>query len=133
VRNDIADSGLSRNAHFTGSAAAGALVLLIRACALVLFTVMSLAEPFLAVVLIALALGCFFVAVVFGFIFHAPFHHRLARSARVHSVDQDSASSGAIKRKFGAPFAACRYGYTRGKGMFLGRLSLSITVSLDRP
>jgi hypothetical protein len=76
VRNDIADSGLSRSAHFTGSAATGALVLMIRACALVLFTVMSLAEPFLAVVLSALALGCFFVAVVFGFIFHAPFHHR---------------------------------------------------------
>ena len=37
---------------------------------------MSMAEPFLAVVLSALALGCFFVAVLFGFIFHAPFPHR---------------------------------------------------------
>jgi hypothetical protein len=76
LRNDIADNGLSRTARFTGSAATGALVLMIRACALVLFMVMSLAEPFLAVVLSALAIGCFFVAVLFGFIFHAPFPHR---------------------------------------------------------
>jgi hypothetical protein len=76
VRNDIADSGLSRTARFTGSAATGALVLMIRACALILFMVMSMAEPFLAAVLSALAIGCFFVAVLFGFIFHAPFPHR---------------------------------------------------------
>lgn len=74
--NDIAESGLLRTARFTGSAATGALVLMIRACALVVFMVMSLAEPFLAVVLSALAIGCFFVAVLFGFIFHAPFPHR---------------------------------------------------------
>ena len=76
MRNDIAESGLSRTARFTGSAATGALVLMIRACALVVFMVMSMAEPFLAVVLSALAIGCFFVAVLFGFIFHAPFPHR---------------------------------------------------------
>jgi hypothetical protein len=76
VRNEIADSGLSRAARLTGSAATGTLVLMIRACALVLFMVMSMAEPFLAVVLSALAIGCFFVAVLFGFIFHAPFQHR---------------------------------------------------------
>ena len=76
MRNDIADSGLSRTARFTGSAATGALVLMIRACALVVFMVMSMAEPFLAVVLSALAIGCFFVAVLFGFILHAPFPHR---------------------------------------------------------
>jgi hypothetical protein len=76
VRNDIAASGLSRTARFSGSAASGALVLMVRACALVLFLVMSMAEPFLAVVLSALAIGCFFVAVLFGFIFHAPFPHR---------------------------------------------------------
>jgi len=76
VRNDIADSGFSRTARFTGSAATGALVLMIRACALAIFMVMSLAEPFLAVVLSALAIGCFFVAVLFGFILHAPFPHR---------------------------------------------------------
>ena len=76
MRSDIAESGLSRTARFTGSAATGALVLMIRACALVVFMVMSMAEPFLAVVLSALAIGCFFVAVLFGFIFHAPFPHR---------------------------------------------------------
>ena len=76
MRNDIADSGLSKTARFTGSAATEALVLMIRACALVVFMVMSMAEPFLAVVLSALAIGCFFVAVLFGFIFHAPFPHR---------------------------------------------------------
>jgi hypothetical protein len=76
MRNDLADSGFSRTARSTGSAATGALVLIIRACALVLFMAMSMAEPFLAIVLSALALGCFFVAVLFGFIFHAPFPHR---------------------------------------------------------
>jgi hypothetical protein len=76
VRNNVADSGLSRTARFSGSAATGALVLMIRGCALVLFMMMSLAEPFLAVVLSALAIGCFFVAVLFGFIFHVPFPHR---------------------------------------------------------
>ncbi len=76
MRNDIAESGLLRTARFTGGAAPAALVLMIRACALVVFMLMSMAEPFLAVVLSALAIGCFFVAVLFGFIFHAPFPHR---------------------------------------------------------
>jgi len=76
MRNDFAESGLSRTARFSGSAVTGALALMIRACALVVFMVMSMAEPFLAVVLSSLALGCFLVAVLFGFIFHAPFPHR---------------------------------------------------------
>jgi hypothetical protein len=76
MRNDIVDSGLSRSARLTGNTATAALVLVIRACAFVVFLLMSMAEPFLAVVLSALALGCFFVAVLFGFIFHAPFPHR---------------------------------------------------------
>jgi hypothetical protein len=76
VRNNVADTGISRTARFSGSAATGALVLMIRAGALVLFMMMSMAEPFLAVVLSALAIGCFFVAVLFGFIFHVPFPHR---------------------------------------------------------
>ena len=76
MRNVIVESGLSRTARFSGGAATGALVLMIRACALVVFMVMSMAEPFLAVVLSALAIGCFFVAVLFGFIFRAPFPHR---------------------------------------------------------
>ena len=76
MRNDIAENELSRSARFSDGAATGALVLMIRACALVLFMVMSMAEPFLAVVLSALAIGCFFVAVLFGFVFHAPFPQR---------------------------------------------------------
>jgi hypothetical protein len=76
VRNDIADSGLSRTEHVAGNGATGALGLMIHACALLIFLVMSMAEPFLAVVLSTLAIGCFFVAVLFGFIFHAPFPHR---------------------------------------------------------
>jgi hypothetical protein len=76
MRNDLAESGLSRTARFSAGAATGALVLMIRACALVVFMLMSMAEPFLAVVLSGLAIGCFFVAVLFGFIFHVPFPHR---------------------------------------------------------
>ena len=76
MRNDVVDSGHSRSARLTGNAATAALVLVIRACAFVVFLLMSMAEPFLAVVLSTLALGCFFVAVLFGFIFHAPFPHR---------------------------------------------------------
>jgi hypothetical protein len=76
MRNDIVESDFSRGARLTGSAATAALVLVIRACAFVVFLLMSMAEPFLAVVLSTLALGCFFVAVLFGFIFHAPFPHR---------------------------------------------------------
>ena len=76
MRNDIADSGFSRTARLSAGAATGAIALMIRACALVIFMVMSMAEPFLAVVLSVLAIGCFFVAVLFGFILHAPFQHR---------------------------------------------------------
>ncbi len=76
MRNDIAEMGVSRATHPAAGAAAAALVFMIRACALAVFMLMSLAEPFLAVVLSSLAIGCFFVAVLFGFIFHAPFPHR---------------------------------------------------------
>jgi hypothetical protein len=76
VKTEITESGFSTTARVNGGAATGALTLMIRACALVVFVVMSLAEPFLAVVLSALAIGFFFVAVLFGFIFHAPFPHR---------------------------------------------------------
>jgi hypothetical protein len=76
VKSEIANNRFSRTAGLTGDAVAGAFTLMIRACALVIFMVMSMAEPFLAVILSALALGCFFVAVLFGFIFHAPFPHR---------------------------------------------------------
>lgn len=55
----------------------GALVTVtLRLIAWPLFLLLSLAEPFLAVILGALALSCFFVSVFFGFILHAPFQHR---------------------------------------------------------
>jgi hypothetical protein len=76
MRNGIADPGPSCSARLPDNAATAALVLVIRAGAFVVFVLMSMAEPFLAVLLSALALGCFFVAVFFGFIFHAPFPHR---------------------------------------------------------
>ena len=76
MKSNVADGGFSRAAHRSAGAARGTLVLAVRACALVLFILMSMAEPFLAVVLSALALGCFFIAVLFGFIFHAYFPHR---------------------------------------------------------
>ncbi len=72
---NVADNLPSRVAFFSGGAMA-LLVFGIRAIALIVFLMMSLAEPFLAVVLSCLSIGCFVVAVLFGFIFHAPFPHR---------------------------------------------------------
>ena len=69
-------SGFSSAAHPTVGAATGVLVLAIRAAAFIAFVMLSIAEPFLAVILGALSLACFFVAVLFGFILHAPFQHR---------------------------------------------------------
>ena len=63
---------LDRTATYIG----GLATLVIRLIAWPLFLLMSLAEPFLAAILGALALGCFFVSVFFGFILHAPFQHR---------------------------------------------------------
>ena len=56
------------------TAALGLLAL--RMVVLLVFVVLSLAEPFLAVALSALSLGLFFTAVFFGFILRAPFPHR---------------------------------------------------------
>ena len=52
------------------------LAVAIRAIALAAFLAMSLAEPFLAVILGGLAIGCFSVSVLFGFILRVPFPHR---------------------------------------------------------
>ena len=76
MKIDLAETGVARATQLSTSALMSALVLSIRACALVLFLLMSLAEPFMAVILSSLAVGCFFVAVLFGFVFHAPFPHR---------------------------------------------------------
>ena len=59
-----------------GNAWVTATVLSFRAVALLVLTLMAMAEPILAVILGALSFGCFFVAVLFGFVLHAPFQHR---------------------------------------------------------
>ena len=61
---------------FASEVIAGTLTVTIRAVALVMFLALSLAEPVVAFLLCGMALGCFSVAVLFGFIFHAYFPHR---------------------------------------------------------
>ena len=65
-----------RNTGAAASMIMGLLVLAVRAVAAVVFVVMAMAEPFLAVILGACAFGCFFVSVLFGFILRMPFGHR---------------------------------------------------------
>ena len=67
---------LPRSMRVAGGVVSVTLLLAIRAAALLVFIAMSLAEPVLAVVLTGMSLACFFVAIVSGFILHAPFHHR---------------------------------------------------------
>jgi hypothetical protein len=69
-------AGMSPIARTSGVIVAGAVTLALRAVALLAFVLMSLAEPFLAAIFGVLALGCFFDAVLFGFILHMPFQHR---------------------------------------------------------
>jgi len=69
-------AGLSPTARKSGVIVVGVVTLALRAVALAAFVLMSLAEPFLAVILGVLALACFVVAVLFGFILHMPFQHR---------------------------------------------------------
>jgi hypothetical protein len=56
--------------------ATGAVLVLLRGCAFVLYLVMGLAEPFIGVVLCFIAFAAFFVAVLFGFILQMPFPQR---------------------------------------------------------
>jgi hypothetical protein len=76
VNNPTTTNAIPRAARYSAGVATGALVLMIRGAAAVVFLLMAMAEPFLAVLLSGLAIACFFVAVLFGFILHAPFHHR---------------------------------------------------------
>ena len=69
-------AGLLPGGRTSAVIVAGVVLLALRAVALVVFVLLSLAEPFLAVILGVLALACFCVAVVFGFILHMPFQHR---------------------------------------------------------
>ena len=76
MKDKTVDGDISAVAHSFFEFGKGIVVAAIRAVALVAFLLMSLAEPILAVVLSVLAVGCFSVAVLFGFILHAPFSHR---------------------------------------------------------
>jgi len=69
-------AGFSPAARTSGVIVAGVVTLALRSVALVLFVLLSLAEPFLAVIFGVLALACFCAAVLFGFILHMPFQHR---------------------------------------------------------
>ena len=72
----IPSAELPRSIRVTSDVVSGTIVCAIRATALVVFLLMSLAEPVLAVGLSGMALACFAVAILFGFILHAPFPHR---------------------------------------------------------
>lgn len=56
--------------------AKGATLFLLRGCAVVLYLVMGLAEPFVGAILGFIAFAAFFVAVLFGFILQMPFPQR---------------------------------------------------------
>jgi hypothetical protein len=72
----LASNEVPRPVKIGADVIGGAVVLAIRAAALVLFLGMAMAEPILAVGLCGMALACFSVAVLFGFILPTPFHHR---------------------------------------------------------
>ena len=76
MKNVVAMPGLARDRFRSGTGFAIFFRLLIRAGALSVFVLMSLAEPFVAAIMSILAMGCFLVSVLFGFIFHAPFPHK---------------------------------------------------------
>lgn len=52
------------------------LLLLWRPVALVAYVFLAMLEPFIGVILTVLAFGSFVVAILFGFVFQAPFPHR---------------------------------------------------------
>jgi hypothetical protein len=54
----------------------GAVLLALRALALLVYVVLAMAEPFIGIVLSVLAFGTFAVTVLFGFILQMPFPHR---------------------------------------------------------
>ena len=76
MKDKTVDDDISAVTHSFFELGKGVVVTAIRAVVLVAFLLMSLAEPILAVVLSVLAVGCFSVSVLFGFILHAPFPHR---------------------------------------------------------
>ncbi len=77
VKSDVAQGGRTVGAVLL-AIIAFLVEIALRLAGLALFILLSLAEPFLAVILSAAALGCFAVSVLFGFILHMPFEHRWA-------------------------------------------------------
>ena len=67
---------LPRPIRLASDVIASTVTIAIRSAALVVFLALSMAEPVVAFLLCAMALGCFSVAVLFGFILHAHFPHR---------------------------------------------------------
>lgn len=66
----------ARAAHRASCISRELVAIVLRAIALLVFVLMSLAEPFLAMALGALSLASFVVAVLFGFILREPFAQR---------------------------------------------------------
>jgi TRAP-type mannitol/chloroaromatic compound transport system permease large subunit len=67
---------LPRPMRLASDVISGTVTVAIRSAALVVFLALSMGEPVVAFFLCAMALGCFSVAVLFGFILHAYFPHR---------------------------------------------------------
>jgi hypothetical protein len=65
-----------RSTRVIGATVLAAAIVLLRGLAYGVYILLAAAEPFLAVVLGTLALGCFWVAVIFGFVLKEPFAQR---------------------------------------------------------
>jgi len=76
MSSQVRSNELPRSIRLTSDLIAGTVTIAIRSAAWGVFLVLSMAEPVVAFFLCAMALGCFSVAVLFGFILHAHFRHR---------------------------------------------------------
>ena len=76
-----------RSTRVIGATVLAAAIVLLRGLAYGVYILLAAAEPLLAVVLGTLALGCFWVAVIFGFVLKEPFAQRwhvLVCECRIH-------------------------------------------------
>jgi hypothetical protein len=76
MNTKVPSEELPRPIRLASDVVASTVTTAIRSAALVVFLALSMAEPVVAFFLCAMALGCFSVAVFFGFILHAYFPHR---------------------------------------------------------
>jgi hypothetical protein len=74
----ISPETFSRATDFSETLIVALVVIAIRFASTVVFILMSMADVFIAPILGFLALSCFFVSVLFGFILRMPFEHRWA-------------------------------------------------------